>query len=432
MDRHNGALIDECRKIIEAKLNWGPSEQWKQRDFEQLSDLIFEKTGTKLSLSTLKRMFSGQFSNSPQPATLNALIRYAGFSSWTDFRASKLPPAHSNYVIGSIVSQNESEKKDRKLIWTVLILMLLTAFVIIIYVKSKKGDNTFKNDIVELMPEVNFRYKILAEGLPNTVIFSFDLGKVKADSFFFQQTWNDKTRVLIPRQSKNYSSIYYYPGYHSAKLFAGKTQIAEQRIHVKTSGWQGLIDAGISQAIPEYIQNPVSNGMLFVSPSNPAIQNLLSGKKEFYVRYYNVTDFDGITGDDFLLSAKIRNDTEHGGFTCQDVKFYISCESGMIIIPFCVPGCVGNLNLIVGDNFIAGKNNDLSALGIDLSQFQQIEILSAGKIIRIKTSALELVVPYNRTLGAIKGLMLEYRGNGAADDIKLSNTSCKVKYEWSF
>jgi hypothetical protein len=172
--------------------------------------------------------------------------------------------------------------------------------------------------------------------------------------------------------------------------------------------------------------------MLYVPPSNPDLQKLLSGKNEIFVRYYNVTDFEGMTGDGFQLSAKIRNDIAHGGLLCQDVKFYITCESGMIIIPFCMPGCVGNLNLIAGDNFIAGKNNDLSALGIDLSQMQQIEISSDGKTIGIKTSASKLVVPYVKTLGAIKALMIEFRGSGAADDIKLEDSTRKAKYDWNF
>jgi len=432
MDKQISTLISECRKIIEVKLNWGPAEQWKQRDFEQLSDLIFEKTGTRLSLSTLKRMFAGQFTNSPQPATLNALAQFAGFSSWTGFRSSALSSSGINIVSPAKMINEGSGNRNRKFVWTVFGVMLFAGIAIVIFSKNKNISKPLHENVVELKPEVNFRYKILADGLPNTVVFSFDLDKVRADTFFFQQTWNDRTRVMIPGGSKNYTTIYYYPGYHTAKLFAGKKKIAEQRVHVKTNGWLGLADMGMNPAMPVYLENPVTDGMLYVSPSNPGLQKLLSGRNEFFIRYYNVTDFEGMTGDGFQLSAKIRNDIAHGGLLCQDVKFYITCESGMIIIPFCMPGCVGNLNLSAGDNFMAGKNNDLSALGIDLSQMQQIEISSDGKTIGIKTSASKLVVPYTKTLGTIKALMIEFRGSGAADDIKLSDASGKVKYDWNF
>ena len=161
-------------------------------------------------------------------------------------------------------------------------------------------------------------------------------------------------------------------------------------------------------------------------------KKLIADKSEFHVRYYNISDFKDITGEDFQLTAKVRNDIEHGGLTCQDVKFYITCESGMLIVPFCMPGCVGNLNLVVGDNFMAGRNNDLSAFGINLSEWQEIKLVSNQKNIQIKTSATEFTTRYSKPLGKIKGLMVEFRGSGAIDEISLMDQTKKVKFEWTF
>lgn len=432
MDNNINAKISECKALIESQVRWGSHEHWKQRDFEQLSDLIFEKTATRLSLSTLKRIWYGQFSNAPQPATLNALAQFAGFRSWNDFRLSNTADNTIDIHQASPEIEEKGISKNQKRIRILLGTLILCGVVFLIFLLIQEGRGESENLVVKLNPKVNFSHKILAEGLPNTVVFSFDLAKLKADSFFFQQTWDYKTRVSIPAKSKNFTSIYYYPGYHTAKLFAGKTQVAEQKVHVKTNGWQGLITSGMNQSMPVYLKNAIHNGMLYVPLSELPVQKSISDKGELNVRYYNVSDFQDITGDDFQLSAKIRNDIENGGLTCQDVKFYIACDSGMMIVPFCMPGCVGNLNLVAGDNFLAGRNNDLSALGINLSEWQEIRLVSNQKNIQIKTSTTALTIPYSKPLGKIKGLMVEFRGSGAIDKISLVNQTKQIMFEWTF
>jgi hypothetical protein len=420
--------IEECRKLIEVQLEWEASAQWKQRDYEHLSDLIYAKTGTRLSLSTLKRLWTGQFSNAPQSATLDALAQFAQFKSWNEFRSSA--------TIAKSTLENEptnKPKRNQSNLWSGLVVSLILGSVILLFLKNHSGNKSKQTTSVELKQEVNFSHKILAEGLPNTVIFSFDLSQIKEDSLFFQQSWDYKTRVQIPAKSRNFSSIYYYPGYHSAKLFAGKTQIAEQKVHIKTNGWQGLASSVANEAMPVYLKNPVHDGMLYAPLDEQPIQQFLTDNSEFNVRYYNISDFQDVTGDNFLLTAKIRNDIKHGGLTCQDVRFYISCESGMIIVPFCVPGCVANLNLLASNHYLAGQNNDLSALGINLSEWQKIFISSDTKKLHIKTPSGELSTTYNQSLGGIKGLIIEFHGSGAIDEISLGNVlDEKPKYKWMF
>ena len=428
MNNQQNVLIDECRKLIENQLAWGSSEQWKQRDFEQLSDLICEKTGTRLSLSTLKRIWSCTFTNTPQLATLNALAQYAGMLSWHDFRIYSKQYNHQDTE-----PENPIKKRNhRKLFIGFSTLLFLLIPVLFIFTKNIMEKRETIPNLVKLKPEVAFEYKMLADGIPNTVVFSFDLKSVKADSFFFQQTWDYKTRVSIPAKSYNFTSIYYYPGYHTAKLFAGKTQIAEQRVHIKTNGWEGLIYSGSTEVMPTYFKDTIADGLLYLPLKNLPKTVLSDRQKDYFIRYYNIRNFDGLSGDNFKLTSKIKNDIEHGGLTCQNVTFYLYCESGMIIIPFSMPGCVGNLNLVAGDNFLPGQNNDLSALGINLSNWQNITISSNQKTIRIKTSSKQISVPYQKQIGLIKGLMIEFKGTGMVDYLVLEGSTGIKKYTWNF
>jgi hypothetical protein len=79
--------IEKCLRQIEEQLNWGSSQNWKQRDYEALSDLIFEETKIQLSLSTLKRIWQKRYKQLPQPGTLNALVQFLGYTTWQEFKA---------------------------------------------------------------------------------------------------------------------------------------------------------------------------------------------------------------------------------------------------------------------------------------------------------------------------------------------------------
>ncbi|MEJ0056155.1 MAG: hypothetical protein WDN75_11100 [Bacteroidota bacterium] len=49
--------LDIYKKQKEDHLGWGSSSEWTHQDFDTLSEMIFEKTGVRLSASTLKRVW---------------------------------------------------------------------------------------------------------------------------------------------------------------------------------------------------------------------------------------------------------------------------------------------------------------------------------------------------------------------------------------
>ncbi len=421
MSNPHSAYIIRCLELIEEKLQWGSAHGWKQRDFEQLSDLIFEKTGTRLSLSTLKRIWTGTFSSAPQPATLNALALFIGFESWNHFRASV---GNGEKKVDNVKSRKSwSRKKIITLIALPLIVGVVT--VVVFTLGFRAGDNSDEN-------KVPFTHKILSSGVPNTVVFSFNLDSISASRFYFQQTWNDKTRVSIPSRSNNYTSIYYYPGYHTAKLFAGNKKIAEEKVLIKTKGWEAMAYADTPLKMPAYLSDSINDGLLYIPVE--AIERKKGGitKGEFCVRFYNIGTFDSISADDFELTARLRNDIEHGGLTCQDVRFFIFGEQKMMVIPFSSPGCVGNLNLSVSDTYIAGQNNDLSALGINLSEWQNISLTGHQNTLSIVTNKTSLKASYKKAMGKLMGIMIEFKGSGALDSVVLKSKAGDPVHRWEF
>lgn len=77
--------ISYCKLLIEKKLSLSESRLWKQRDYEFLRKLIFQKTGTLLSVSTFKRLWKDQH-GLPHPCTLDALASFLDYSDWHEFK----------------------------------------------------------------------------------------------------------------------------------------------------------------------------------------------------------------------------------------------------------------------------------------------------------------------------------------------------------
>jgi len=81
-------LLSKCLKKIERKLNWVASEQWQQKHFESLSELIFEKNKVRLSPLTLKRLWGKtKYDSNPSASTLDALARFLDYENWIDYQS---------------------------------------------------------------------------------------------------------------------------------------------------------------------------------------------------------------------------------------------------------------------------------------------------------------------------------------------------------
>ena len=78
--------IASLRHTLMDALDSGKVEHWSTRNFEVLSDQIFERTSIRLSVSTLKR-FMGKiaYDGKPAPATLDAIAAFVGYQNYSEY-----------------------------------------------------------------------------------------------------------------------------------------------------------------------------------------------------------------------------------------------------------------------------------------------------------------------------------------------------------
>lgn len=97
MERIEATDIARLRKCIEDTVGYTAKTP---KDFERLSEDIFNNTGTILSVSTLMRIWSYVKSDVvPRVHTLNTMVRFVGFKDWNDFCHSNTGLRQSNPIV---------------------------------------------------------------------------------------------------------------------------------------------------------------------------------------------------------------------------------------------------------------------------------------------------------------------------------------------
>jgi len=262
------------------------------------------------------------------------------------------------------------------------------------------------------------------------VIFDYDVSGVQADSFFIQQSWNEVFREAIDPEKAHFTSIYYFPGYHKAKLIANDSIISVQPIHLLTDGWMPFIITEYGQKKPIYLPPEIAKrpGDLRISQEDlPAKE--LELQDVFRVTFRQIRDFGDLSSRNFHLKARLKAD-HFPEMPCQKIELMLHCEKHIMLVPLTSKGCVSNLGLKLGENYLSGREHDFSAFGVDdieawhelelIIREQQAEVLIDGKSI--------YQISYQEDLGLIKGLDIRFEGLGQADWIRLWDGDGKLVF----
>ena len=165
--------IQLLKKKIEAALALDNSNgSTKASDLEYVAKVVKEKSGISLSLSTLKRIWKENFAQLPQPTTLNALVTVLDYNNWQEFK-------QANYI--------KSRFNTQKII-RISIGLFVIILAAIMLIRFSGHERSSKISAIKINGPVHFTTKkTITKGLPNTVIFNYDVSNVEADSFFNNQ-----------------------------------------------------------------------------------------------------------------------------------------------------------------------------------------------------------------------------------------------------
>ena len=96
-------------------------------------------------------------------------------------------------------------------------------------------------------------------------------------------------------------------------------------------------------------------------------------------------------------------------------------------------GCASEIRANYGENFIEGKNNDLSALGLDLKEWQNVELIVQNKKVSININGkLVFTCSYQQHAGLITGLGFISTGLCEVDIVDFQTLDGKIIYKNDF
>jgi hypothetical protein len=413
-----------CKKLIIEKLGWRPAAEWRNYEFEELSDKIFEATDVQLSSTTLKRIFGKvKYNNLPSSATLNALAGFLGYANWMELKSTlTLPNAEQSKQIDTPVRQLFINRK-RAAVAAIFTGVLIIGFGFIVLSLKTFSKNIDRSAVV-------FKSRSLASGLPNSVVFNVDLPGVQSDNIIIQQSWDSTKTIPLKPGQKEATGIYYLPGYFRAKLIVDGKIIKEHDLFIPSNQWIATLD---HEPIPTYLKKNelvLDKGMT-ISPV--VLNEIRESEKPLTLTYHMVKKIENLHSDNFLFKTKIKSIFHEGPAVCQTAKIFILATNGAYIIPFTIPGCISDINLMLGDKYLPGKSNDLSSFSADLTNWNDVRLEIKNRHVKIfLNDKLIREENYDTNAGEIVGLRFSFLGAGSIDHFSFWNEKKELVYGENF
>jgi len=417
MARHENHTLEACLALIEEREKWGPAGEWSTADFEELSDRIAGQTGRTLGATTLKRVWGRvRYDSSPSRHTLDTLALYVGAASWREFQGSVPDRPTSTEPLAVAASDDPVRRLPVRM--TSMVIMAAVAMLVVFWM-ARDGSNLVA-DPTDV--NVSFSSRKVADGLPNSVVFDYQLAGVDADSFFIQQSWDPRLRHRVDPENSQFTSIYYYPGHFQAKLMADTLVLREHALVVPTNGWDILVER--EGPTPIYADPASGEESLRLDSGwiRSSVPDLLSGQRAMNV--YAVGQFAPLPSQSAVLRTRIRLDVDTAFSACQAATITLMATTGWIAVPFARTGCSSEMNMTVGDRRLDGQTTDLSALGTDLSEWTDLVIAVRDRLVFIEINGEPVYqAAYTQEIGDIIGLRYRFEGNGMIQTAELTGST---------
>lgn len=432
-------LVLLCMSELCKSAGFADTSQLVQRDLEFLCDSIDAKTGVLISLSTMRRLMNGQFARLPQVATLNAMATYIGYQNWQDFKCKNI--AVDIPSTPTVTTQNPPEPAEpikpapaktiyprtsyAKYVVAGGVLLLLAGGLLAMFSSRKPEVTNFDKASFTIV-------KATKSDLPNTVIFNYNIDDVNADSFFIQQSWDKNRRVRIKKGSHTLTDIYYEPGYHVAKLIANDQIIKTIDVSIPTDRWFFYSKEKLTSSYPKYIHsNGIQNGSMLLTKEDIINAKVDYTKENIYVQVYSPTEIK-YSSDNYRVKFRVRvNDLNNNA--CPHLMFEVMVQRYFAFFTATPKGCSSELTAEFGEKFVSGKEKDLTSFGIDVRNWQNVELTVQNKTATIRVNDKVIYTStYNETNGLITGIGFISNELAEVDFVKMETLDGKVIYTSNF
>lgn len=423
---HSFIYLDICCGLIEKKYGRGPISGWTNGDYVKLSAQILRETGTLVSANTLKRIFGKIRTSSryyPQKATRDALAHYTGFGDWEELERKNSSPGGSGPALAGGRKISPKNKKRTLGIGLILLAVMLAP---VIWIRSERS------------PEAPEGVRLICKNPvgenPHSAIFHLDLPDGFPAHFpDFVLDYGDGKHEILNRPNTLVTHYYEMPGRYYATLKYRETDLDTIPIYIKTEGWTatGTMMYDTTRVYP-VLNTPLFRNGAMTLDSRDLYHAGIDTNRTFFVHYVLSKPLE-ISGDNFLLTARIKTSPPRPGVRCSQVGVTVFGEETDHNFFIIKPGCVTWSRLRFSEIVKDGKYNDLSFLGADLTAGGSFRLEVADRKVQLWINdTLAHTVRYQVPLKEIKGIKFAFGGLGFVDRIFLKDLGTGNVYEEDF
>lgn len=401
-------------KYCETRFNRGSAVNWKHSDFADLSQDILRETKVSISQSTLKRIF-GKISvdndYEPQQATVEALQKYGGYSINEASQPDVVPNTPSS-ALG-----NHTKNNTRVIIFIIIVAVIC---VLLVWFLRQKTNSTARIVLKE------------TEGLVPATAF-FDVQLPNSNDSVFVNFGDKSPLVYLKPGEKAVAHIYLLPGVFNVEMQLHGQTLAAVKVYIRSDNWIGVGFHRQPDSSGRYYEFPAirsPSDRLFHIANSQLFKMGLDTTGTVLTRLCNFTPV-AHNADDFIFEATFKNNIPEKGMYCRSTKFQVSGSNGVIRFKLVSSGCSLSVLNILSERRFEGTDNNMSQFVVDLRKWNSVKMIDHHqKVSLFVNNKLLYTATYQKTIGDIKGLFLEFEGTGFVKSCDLTTYDGKILYHF--
>ena len=398
--------LEEIKHSISVKYNWGPSTDWTNFHFKELSKAIEEVTGDRISEETLKRIFGKRkvSTESYQPQAFSQMVLIKFTESFTPAQPNNKPNAKKGY------------KRKRGLQYFIFTIAVIIFILCQLFKKEEQCSFSCKNFI---------------DYMPFTATFDYDISKIN-DSVFCDFGMNLKRH--LPSRNKMINYFYKNTGVYNVHLYTHSRMLDSLKVIVCSKDWQGgyFPNNEPEKFLPFFNQTFYKQADCFYATPEELKKEGVDLKENFYTCYKLFSQFNKSL-DSLTLETRVLNNASTGSLLCYDIAVSLVGDSALIDFRFTQPKCSRFAKLRFSEKQMNGEFDNLDAMSVDLSDWLKIKMITKSYDFNLYLSdTLVFSGKYKKPLGNLLGVIYSFYGSGKIDYLELKDKNANTFYRDEF
>ena len=204
-------------------------------------------------------------------------------------------------------------------------------------------------------------------------------------------------------------------------------------VNIPTDKWVFYANENKAGYLTEYIktQNNTKNGSLRISEEELAQNGIITDHEKIFLYSYFPSKHE-INGDNYTLKARLRMKPVNNS-RCPYIAIEVYGQRYFSVIKSTPAGCSNLASLRFGESALGGKDNDLSPIAFDVTQWTDVEWIVRNKQVMIKINNEEkFSTSYGQSMKMITGLSFISNGLCEVDYVSLTGSDGKIFYQDNF